>query len=237
MRRLFAVALAMAVIAAPVTFAKQGPAVDFPVTTIVNDFDSGIAPALQIQSDQGGAYKNAKNLQSMMYGAGSWELDAYNVRNATRGVYIAFTKPIAGTGPNGGAPVAPASAVYLAHVTTECFHYNTNPTTMAPGTSISCPLAVRFDAGGKSYAIHMNPQNATWAGTNPATITCIFPSSGTGACTQWKITPSANVTNPDGSITWRNIGQLDVVGSSKGQTTYTKQGQFYFSFLILATNP
>jgi len=229
-----AVALCFATSLVTLTQASTG---DVPVTTIVSDYDSGIGPALQIQSDQGGAYKNAKNLQSMMYGAGSWEIDAYNVRNATRGVYLAFSQPIAGTGPNGGAPVAPPTGIYKAHVTTECYRYNTNPTTMAPGSTISCPMAVRFDSGGKTYTVHMNPQNATWAGTNPVNMTCIFPTSGTNPCSQWRITPSGSVVNPDSSVTQRNVGQLDIVGSSKGQTTYTKQGQFYFSFLILATNP
>jgi len=228
--------VALCFTASLVTFTQTSTA-DLPVTTIVSDYDSGIGPALQIQSDQGGAYKNSKTLQSMMYGAGSWEIDAYNVRNGTRGVYVAFSQPIAGTGPGGGAPIAPPSGIYVSHVTTECYRYNNNPATMAPGATISCPMAVRFDTGGKTYTIHMNPQNATWAGTNPVNMTCIFPTSGSGACKQWKITPSGSVVNPDGTVTTRSVGQLDVVGSSKGQTTYTRQGQFYFSFLILATNP
>lgn len=236
MKKMTHSALAICIAASLVTLV-QARAADIAVTTLVSDYDSGIGPALQIQSDLGGAYKNSKTLQSMMYGAGSWELDAYNVRNATRGVYIAFTQPIAGSGPNGGAPISPATAIYKAHVTTECFNYGTNPLTMAPGSSISCPMSLRFDTGGKTYAIHMNPQNPNWVGTNPAAITCIFPTTGSAPCAQWRITPSASVTNPDGSITWRNAGQLDIVGSSKGKTTYTKQGQFYFSFVILMTNP
>ena len=193
-----------------------------PVTTIISDYDSGIAPALQIQSDQLGAYKNGKNLQSYMYTVGSWEVDAYNVRGATRTVYLGFTKPVPDSGPNGGPPVAVPSGTYKAHVTTECFHYGTNPTTMAPGSTISCPMSVRFDSGGQTYTIHMNPQNANWTGTNPVTITCIFPTSGTNPCKQWKITPSASVVNPDGSVTYQSVGQLDLVGSSNGERDATR---------------
>jgi hypothetical protein len=108
---------------------------------------------------------------------------------------------------------------------------------MAPGTTISCPMSVRFDSGGKSYAIHMNPQNPTWTGTNPVNMSCIFPTSGANPCKQWKITPSTSVVNPDGTVTYRSAGQLDLVGTKRGSTTYSKQGQFYFSFLILVTNP
>ena len=210
---------------------------DIAVTTLVSDYDTGIAPALQIQSDKAGTYVNSRTLQSMIYKAGSWEIDSYNVRNATRQVYVAFTQPIAGTGPGGGAPIAPATGNYLAHVTTECFNYNTNPLSLTAGQSISCPMAVRFDAGGKTYAVHMNPQNPNWAGTNPVTIACIFPTSGSNLCSQWRITPSTSVVNPDGSVTYRSVGQLDIVGTKKGATTFTKQGQFYFSFVILMTNP
>lgn len=224
-----ALSLSLVVIAAPPTSVA--------VRTIISDYDTGIGRSLQIQSDAAGAYVNSRTLESLMYSTGSWELDAYNVRNATRRVYLAFTQPIDGTGPNGGAPVAPATGLYLAHVTTECFRYNTYPLAMAPGTSASCPMALRFDAGGMKYAIHMNPQNPLWAGTNPVTMSCIFPSSGSGPCAQWRITPSSSVMNPDGSVTHRNAGQLDLVTSGRGGDTYARQGQFYFSFVILITNP
>jgi len=225
--------LALSALAVP----QAGPSSDTPVTTIVSDYDSGIGPALQIQSDQLGAYVNSKAVASLMHSVGSWELDSYYVRNATRAVYLSFSQAIAGSGPNGGAPVAVPTGYYKAQVSTECFHYNTNPTTMAPGSTISCPMSVRFDAGGKTYTVHMNPRNANWAGTNPVTMSCIFPTSGTNPCSQWRITPSSSVVNPDGSVTIRSIGQLDLVGTSKGSDTYTKQGQFSFSFSILVTKP
>jgi hypothetical protein len=213
------------------------PTTSTPVTTIISDYDSGIAPALQIQSDQLGAYKNAKNLQSYVYSFGSWEIDAYNVRNATRTVYLGFTQPIAGTGPDGGPPVAPPSGFYKAHLTTECYHYGTNPTTMAPGSTISCPMNGGFEYGGKAYTIRMNPLDAMSIGTDPVKITCIFPSMGTNPCSQWRITPGSSVANPDGTVIYRSVGQLDVRVTSRGQTTFIRQGQFYFSFLILVTNP
>src|SRR5262245_10054319 len=79
---------------------------DVPVTTIVSDYDSGIGPSLEIQSDQLGAYTYSSG--SSISSAGVW----YLALNDTRTVVLRFTNPIAGSGPNGGDPVAPPSGNY-----------------------------------------------------------------------------------------------------------------------------
>lgn len=220
------------------TFVQAGPG-DVPVTTIVSDYDSGIASALQIQSDQLGAYRNSKTLVSVIQSVGTWLLDGYPgyVRGATRRVYLGFNQPIAGSGPGGGAPTAPPSGDYQARVISKCESYGNSMLTMAPGSMISCPLHVHFDAGGETYDIAMNPDLPHATHTNPANVTCIFPTSGTSACSQWKIAPSGIVVNPDGTLTYRNVAELHKTITSKGKTTMVHQGDFHLSFLIVVSKP
>lgn len=221
-----------------VTLVQAGPG-DVPVTTIVSDYDSGIGPALQIQSDQLGAYRNSKTQVSVIQSVGSWLLDSYPgyVRGATRHIYLGFNQPLEGSGPGGGVPTAPPSGGYQAHVISKCNTYGTSMLTMAPGSTAPCPLRIHFDAGGATYDIDMNPAMAHAQHTNPASVTCIFPASGSNACSQWKIAPSGMVVNPDGTVTYRNVGVLNKTVSSKGKTTLVKQGDFYFSFLIVVSKP
>ena len=175
---------------------------DVPVTSLVSDYDTGIAPALQIQSDQAGSYQNGSKLTSVVQSEGTWVLDSYNPAKATRKVYLGFNKPIAGTGPGGGAPVAPPSGLYLARVMANCFADGLSMLTLAPGATINCPFHVHFDAGGSTYDIDMNPNNANGAGTDDAVVTCIFPTSSAGPCSEWRITPSGSVINPDDTVTY-----------------------------------
>lgn len=176
---------------------------------------------------------------STITAAGIWAVDSFYIRNATRTVCLAFTQPIAGSGPNGGAPVAPASGCYLARISTECDNYNNNPLTLPPGQSMTCPMNVHFAAGGKTYDLHMNPiaKVADFSETNPATISCLFPASGAGPCSQWLIRPSAAYTAPDGTAQLRNVANLSQEIIVKSATTYVKQGDFYVSFSIIVTNP
>ena len=61
--------------------------------------------------------------------------------------------------------------------------------------------------------------------TNYATITCVTPSSGTGPCTGWTITPSG--TLPGGGS--GNVVKLFKYVTSKGKTVPANQGDFHFS--------
>ena len=42
---------------------------------------------------------------------------------------------------------------------------------------------------------------------------------------------------PDGSARWRNVAELLKSSTSRGTTVANNQGDFYFSFLILVSNP
>ncbi len=237
-KRIFAPAAVFCLGISLVALVHAGPG-DVPVISMVSDYDTGIAPALQIQSDQLGVYRHSKTLVSLIQSVGSWVLDSYPayVRGATRSIYLGFNQPIAGSGLNGGAPTPPPSGNYQAHVISKCNSYNNSMLAMAPGTTMPCPLHVHFDADGDTYDIHMNPYavNVPSQHTNYANITCIYPSSGSGSCSQWKIAPSGTLINPDGTVTYRNIGVLHKTTTSKGKTTMVKQGDFYFSFLIVVS--
>jgi hypothetical protein len=213
-----------------------------PVTTVIADNDTGIAAALQIRSDQLGGYTNSSTLTSIIQSIGAWELDSYNPRNSTRTVYLDFSQPIAGSGPNGGDPVAIPSALYKVHAISKCNLYGTSMLTLAPGATMPCPLHFgEVYSGGVKYAVQMNPftsaADTAYPETNYANITCVYPTSGAGPCSHWTITPSGTYVAGNGTQYYRNVGALLKYATSKGKTTVVKEGDFYFSFAIGATNP
>ena len=217
-----------------VAFAQQAGG-DVAVTTTIADNDVTIAPTLQIRSDALGAYTNSSALTSVIQSIGAWLLDSYNPRSATRRAYLAFSQPIAGSGPGGGAPVAVPSGLYKVRAISKYNLLGTSMLTMAAGSSMPCPLHIKFDYAGGSYAVQMNPgasagdPDGNAPETNYATITCTTPSSGSGACTAWTITPSA--------AGGQNVAKLLKYVTSKGTTTAVNQGDFIFAFRIGVTRP
>jgi hypothetical protein len=214
---------------------------DTPVTTYVSDADATVAPSLQIQSDGLGTYANSKSVGSVIQSVGAWVLDARTLKTATRRVVLDFTQPVAGSGPGGGSPIAVPSGLYKVRAISKCNVYGTSMWTLAPGATMTCPLHIAFDVGGVDYALQMNPNAAGDPDgapeTQPANITCVTPTSGSGPCTGWQITPSGTYTAPDGSTAYRNVTRLIKYVTSGRTTTRVNQGDFYFSFSIRVTNP
>ena len=215
---------------------------DTPVSSYVLDADTALAPSLQIRSDGLGVYTNSNTLSSIIQGiAGAWVLDSQGPRNGTRMLSLDFGQPIAGTGPNGGDPIAVPSALYLVRVISKCNLYGNSMWTLAPGATMACPVHVAFSYGGVKYAVQMNPQTTDPEGaseTQWANITCLTPSSGSGPCTEWLFRPSATYVAPDGNVRYRNVARLIKYVVTKGNTTTNvNQGDFYFSFEIRVTNP
>ena len=212
-----------------------------PVTSIVSDYDSGIAPALQIQSDKLGAYTDGTSVGSTITtnnGLTVWGADSYYVRHATRTFFLSFAQAIPSTGPNGGAPVSPPSGFYKARIGSECDNYNNSMWTLPPGQTMPCPMNVHFDYGGKTYDLHMSDRNVNFPETNHINITCIYPTTGTNPCSQWRLWPSATYVAPDGTTQYRNVANLSYeVTARGGKISYVKQGDFYISFSIIVTNP
>jgi hypothetical protein len=218
--------------------AQKPGATEIPVTSIISDYDSGIAPSLQIQSDKLGAYTNQSTLQSSIYSSGGiWAVSDYGLRNATRTVCLGFSQPIAGTGPNGGAPVSPPDGCYTARIISECNNYGNSIPGLPPGQAMACPMNVHFDYGGKTYDLHMSDRNVNFPETNHINITCIYPTSGSYPCSQWRLWPSQTYIAPDGSTQYRNVANLSYETQVKGQLAYVKQGNFYVSFSIIIMNP
>lgn len=209
------------------------------VTSTIADDDATIAPALQIRSDGAGPYVNSSNLISVIQSVGDWQMDSYSPRGSTRTVYLDFSQPIAGSGPNGADPQAIPSGLYKVNLISKCHLYNQSFFTIAPGTTVACPLHVgQIYVGTNQYAVQMNPQlssaDTAWTETNYANVTC---TAGTTACTQWTITPSGMAA--DGSAS--NVAALLYYATSgtKGKTTTTiiKQGDYRMSFRLSVSNP
>ena len=196
--------------------------------------------AFQIKSDGLSAYTSSKALQSEIQGpTGDWVLDSYTPTNGTRMVYVDFSRPVAGSGPNGGAALAIPSGLYRFHMISKCHLTGNAFLTIAPGQTVQCPLHIgKIFVGGQEYGITMNggvtSDGETWPETSYANVTC---NSTSGACADWTLTPTG--TAPDGSSA--NVAVLIkyVSSGTRGNTVVTpvKQGDFYMSFRIGLTNP
>jgi hypothetical protein len=215
---------------------------DVPVTSRISDYDTGIAPALQIQSDGAGAYPNSSTLVSVLQDPGAWRLDSLTPRSATRRIYLGFNRAISGSGPAGADPIVPPSGMYKAAVYAKCngANYGTDMLRLAPGATIPCPLRVEFDVAGQRYWLRMNPfanEEGYFPETNWVDVTCIHPTAGAGPCTQWRIVPNGTHEAGDGTIERRNVAVLLKVTTSKARTTFEKVGDFHVSFLFLVSRP
>jgi hypothetical protein len=221
-------------------FAAKGNS-DTPVISAMADSDPSIASSLQLRSDGLGVYQNSSTLISVIQSIGAWEFDSKNPRNGTRRVYLDFGQPVAGSGPNGGDPVAVPSALYRVRAIAKCNLVGASMWAIAPGATIACPLHIAFDYAGSGYAVQMNPNPAGDPEGAPETqfanATCVAPASGPGPCTQWKLTPSGSFTAADGSLQYRNVARLIKYVTVRNTTTNVNQGDFYFSFAIGVTKP
>lgn len=210
-----------------------GPAQNVPVNSIVLDYAADIAPRLNIQSDGQGTYVPASNLVSEIQAIGDWVLDARNPRNATRKIYVDFSQPIAGSAPGGGNPTSPPSGTYKFRAIAKCSLYGNGLLGFSAGATKTCPLYVGIDYGGTTWRLVMDPYtaaNGPFPQTNYATVTCIYPASGTSACLQWKLTPSGTYIAADNTVTFRNRAKLLEDATSNNPID---RGDFYVSFEIL----
>jgi hypothetical protein len=209
------------------------PPKDTPVTTTIDGLGVDTLPTLRVQSDQAGSYKNSSSLSSILQAAlGDWELDMLNFTSSPqRKALIDLRAPVSGSGPNGGAPVAPfAYQVVRARFIAKCSEWGGDMRTIPGGGTIYCPLAIAFDdAGGVRYRLAMNSNN--FSEVNPVQITCVATDVN-AKCNQWKIEPS--VTQLDGER--KNVAKLLKVATKPRQSDQD-MGDFYMSFVIHVTNP
>lgn len=208
---------------------------DTPVTTTIDGLGVNTLPTLRVQSDQLGAYKNSSSLSSIIQGIGDWELDMINFNSSPqRKALVDLRDPVAGSGPNGGAPINPFGAggyqIVRARFISKCSQNGINFLNMQPNNIYPCPLALAFDdASGVRYRLTENPIN--FSETNWLQVTCL--ATGANAkCNQWKIEPSVIQINGE----QKNVAKLLKV-ATKPRETDQDLGDFYLSFTIHVTNP
>ncbi len=205
---------------ATVTVAIAQKQNNLPVTSTIAD------GTLQIQSDDLGPYKNTKAVQSIIQPIGDWVLNTNYSSLSTRSVYLDFSQPVAGTGPNGGEPVAPfASELVKARLITQCPTYGHSMLLLGDGDSIQCGLVIHFDYGANSYRLTMNPANYA---TDFVNVTCIGAATG-NQCNHWSILPA--------DTSGINVSKLLLLTTVKGKNVATDQGNFFMSFSIDVSNP
>jgi hypothetical protein len=213
--------------------AKGKPATDTPVTSTFDGLGVDTLPTLRIQSDQLGAYRNSSSLSSILQAAvGDWELDLLNFNSSPqRKVLIDLRDPVPGSGPNGGAPVAPfAYQSVRARFIAKCSQYGIDMRNMLPNNLYGCPLAIAFDdVGGVRYRLSMHANN--FPEVNLVQITCVTTNS-LGKCNQWKMEPSVTQLNGER----KNVTKLLKVATRPNQSDQD-MGDFYMSFTIHVTNP
>lgn len=200
------------------------------VTSSIADADASIAPILRVQSDGQGAYPNSKTIASQFQPSGNWELDMLLTSNTVRTVKLDLSEAIPGTGPSGGAPMAPFAGAQNVEARFITLCTNTRLQDLLNGQSAACPLAINFDYGGQRYRFSM--YNANFSETNDIRIRCTSADS-TNKCNGWKFEPFA--LQPDGSI--KSIGKLLRLTTVKGKTVTEERGNFYLSFSFTATHP
>ena len=222
---------------------SKGPS-PIQATSNIYDADPSVAPALQIQSDQQGAYGTYDKAlgdasiistatgQDQTNAAGDWWVGP----SGTRSIYLDFSQPIPGSGPGGADPVAPPSGRYAyTSLIGNCDLAGVNLLNMPNGSTASCPLTVLFEYNGGLYRLHMNPGLTTagvikYPDTNYMTVTCTNGGI-THLCSAWTFGPSAGTP---GSMTNRTVLTQLV---TKGRTqTEEILGYYDFSFFFSVTS-
>jgi hypothetical protein len=222
------------IVGSTVTLAAVAPPRDVVVTSMILDYAADIAPRLEVQSDGQGNYVNAKTLVSIIQAIGDWELDARNPKGATRTIHLDFTRPVPGSAPGGADPAGLPSGSYKFRIIAKCTLYGNSLLAFAPGVTKPCPLHVGFETNGVRYALQMDPYtapNGPFPETNYANVTCIFPTTGTAPCTQWKFTPSGTYLAPDNSVRYQNVAKL--LQYDAGGNIEADRGDFYVSFSMI----
>lgn len=212
---------------------KPKPPADTPVTVTIDGLGIDTQPVLRIQSDQAGPYRNSSSLSSILQAAlGDWELDMVNFTSSPqRKALIDFRDPVAGSGPNGGAPAAPfAYQTVRARFIAKCAEFGGDMRTIPNGGTMVCPLAVRFDdPNGVQYRLNMNSTH--FPEVNNVQVTCMGVNA-SAKCNQWKIEPAAIQLNGER----KNVAKLLKLATGRNDPE-RDLGDFYLSFVINVTNP
>jgi hypothetical protein len=209
------------------------------VTSTVADNDMASPPQpLQLQSDGLGSYVTYGNtksgtdnvLSAIQANSCDWVLDLS--ASASRTVKLSLAYADNGGSLPAGWPTDGSGVSIAAHIISICSENSANNGvtygTMKPGEVLQCGFNSRFNYGGQTYTLYMNPSR--YSGTSWAQVTCGGPSG--GPCTSWAVVPGTGSTsNPLGQNS--GIGELGLA-TNKGVTPL---GTFEVAFSITITNP
>ena len=224
---------------------KPTPTPDLPVTGTIVDYidvpDSATGELqpqwMTVRSDGRGVYTHGEGRSFIQGSSGDWYLDT---ETSSRQVFLDFSKPIAGTGPNGGAPTPPFnSALVRTGLVTKCHLYDNNWFTIPIGATVNCPLSIFFEINGVTHLLQMNPVigGYVFPETDFANVTC--QAGENSVCNSWTVSPhgaKGGCLNADCSLR-QNVARLSKLTTVKGKTVATNLGNFLVSFRVNVTNP
>jgi hypothetical protein len=224
---------------------KPTPTPDLYVTGTIVDYidvpDSVTAEPqrfwLNVRSDGRGSYTNSEGRSFIQGSSGDWYLDT---ETSSRQVFLDFSKPIPGTGPDGGAPTPPFnSALVRAGLVTKCHLYNNNWFSIPIGATVTCPLSIFFESNSTTHLLQMNPVigGYVFPETDVVNVTCQAGQS--SQCSSWTVSPQGakgGCLTSDCSLR-QNVARLSRLTTVKGKTVVTNLGNFLVSFKINVTNP
>ena len=224
---------------------KPTPTPDISVTGTIGDYidvpdsTSGELQRLwmHVRSDGLGSYPDSQIRSFIQGSSGNWYLDT---ETSSRQVFLDFSKPIAGTGLNGGAPSPPFnSALVRAGLVTKCDLYNNSWFTIPVGATVNCPLSIFFETNGITHLLQMNPVigGYVFPETDFANITC--KAGLNSQCNNWTVSPNgAKGGCPTSDCSLRqNVARLSRLTTVKNQKVVTNLGNFLVSFEVNVTNP
>lgn len=205
--------------------AAKAPSGDAPVLSELPG--GGSDPALDIGSDQPGAYRNGVDgvTSVVQMPLGDWLLDLSG-RTSTRSARIDLSDPAL----DNVRPAPFASALVRPRIIAKASQLRSGGITgmVGLGSTMHSPVSLAFAYAGKSYGLRMNP--ASHAPTDWAVVRCVGVADpnapATSSCTQWELTPSGTY---DGVA--KNVGYLEEV-TSKGATFV---GHYRLTFRVVVT--
>jgi len=164
-----------------------------------------------------------------------WLLDLSTSTSRTVQLSLAYYD---GSGSNPG-PFTGTETVTAARIISICSKNTLNGgitygTMTFSGQTLECALNVRFNYGGQTYSLSMDP--AQYGYTTWVQAACIGAtgSGSTGKCTSWTVSPVS--PGPTNNITGQNtsIGELFLFGKNGRETPI---GLYEVAFSITITNP
>jgi hypothetical protein len=219
--------------------AGKTKAVDIPVTSTLQDADPNGAP-YTIQSDGAGPYMNGAagvtsilmaNVLNQLYN-GDWEL----LTGPTRTVLVTLSQENAVPAGNPGytVPSDPpfwGTGPISGKLMLQCTSINRDMLTMPAGSTMTCPLGVRWDVTKTAYyRLNMSGLSGS-PETTPAQITCT--AANTAGCREWYVDPIP-VVNADGSVSAGTTIARLVYEDTRSTTNL---GDFYMRYHFHITRP